>query len=166
MKKYLLLIVFIFSSLTIFAQEDTTTYYLIRHAEKDRTDKSNRNPDLMKKGHDRAAYWSTVLSNVNFDMVYSTKYNRTIQTAKPTADSKKLEIVYYNPSKMFDDAFQKATKGKTVLVVGHSNTTPFFANKILGEEKYKQIKDDNNNNLYIVTVTKGSKTSILLKVVH
>ena len=166
MKKQFLLIVFIFSSFAIFSQEDVTTYYLIRHAEKVRTDKSNRDPNLTTKGQDRAQYWSVVFENVKFDMVYSTKYNRTIETAQPSAKSKKVKIQYYNPRKMFDEDFQKATKGKTVLVVGHSNTTPFFANKILGKEKYKDIKDNNNNNLYIVTVTKDTKTSVLLKVVH
>ena len=49
-------------------------------------------------------------------------------------------------------AFLESTKGETVLVVGHSNTTPTFVNKLLGQDKYKQIDDSNNANLYIVTI--------------
>ena len=170
MKKYFLIIVFAFSSLSIFSQQEkgkeVTTYYLIRHAEKVRTDKNNKNPFLNYKGLKRANYWATVFSNIKFDMVYCTDYNRTKQTASPTAKKNNLELYLYNPRDMYNDVFKYNTKGKTVLIVGHSNTTPFFANKILGENKYKQIEDNNNNNLYIVTVTKDSKTGVLLNVAH
>ena len=145
-------------------EEVISTYYLIRHAEKDRSDKTNRNPNLMDKGTERAVNWSTVFKDVSFDMVYSTDYNRTKQTATPTAKSKELTLLFYNPRTLFDEEFQKATKGKTVLVVGHSNTTPNFANAILGSKKYDQIDDHNNANLYIVTVTNNTKTGVLLKV--
>ncbi|MFT5212844.1 MAG: 2,3-bisphosphoglycerate-dependent phosphoglycerate mutase, partial [Patiriisocius sp.] len=46
MKKILFLFVFIFTLFGSCSSEETTTYYLIRHAEKDRTDKINKNPDL------------------------------------------------------------------------------------------------------------------------
>jgi len=167
MKKYLLLIVFAFSLFAGFAQEkdeEVTTYYLIRHAEKDRSDKTNKDADLLPIGNERATRWSKIFENVSFDMVYTTDFNRTKQTASPTAQSKNLELLFYNPKIMYDEGFQKATKGKTVLVVGHSNTTPFFANAILEEKKYQQIDDHNNANLYIVTVTNATKTSVLLKV--
>jgi len=65
---------------------------------------------------------------------------------------------------MYSEAFQNNTKGKTVLVVGHSNTTNVFANKVLGEEKYDEINDSNNSNLYIVTVIDGKPSAILLKI--
>lgn len=164
MKKSILTLLFVLSAVALFSQNEVTTYYLIRHAEKDRTDKTNRNPNLKEKGLERAKHWAEVFKNIDFDLVYSTNYNRTKQTATPTAKSKNLELVFYNPRKMYAVDFQKATKGKTVLVVGHSNTTPFFANKILGKDTYKQIDDHNNSNLYIVTLTKDSKTSILLKI--
>lgn len=164
MKKIVCLAIILLSSLSSFAQEEVTTYYFIRHAEKVRTDKTDRDPDLNIKGLKRAKKWSEVLSNVKFDAVYSTDYNRTKQTAKPTADANGLPVLLYNPRKMYDEAFRANTKGKTVLVVGHSNTTPFFANMVVGSAKYKQIDDSNNSNLYIVTVTKDKRTSLLLKI--
>lgn len=163
MKKSLFILAFALFSLASYAQE-VTTYYFIRHAEKQRTDKTNRNPDLNYKGVQRAERWKEVFSNVKFDAIYSTDYNRTKQTAKPTADSKKLPVLLYNPRKMYSEGFQNNTKGKTVLVVGHSNTTNAFANKVLGENKYPQIDDRNNANLYIVTVIDGKASSVLLKI--
>ena len=65
---------------------------------------------------------------------------------------------------MYSEVFQNNTKGKTVLVVGHSNTTNVFVNKILGIEKYDEINDNNNSNLYIVTISNGKSSSILLKI--
>ena len=163
MKKIHLIYIFIFTSLLSNAQE-VTTYYFIRHAEKLRVDKTDRNPNLNSKGFKRAEAWKEVFSNISFDAIYSTDYNRTMLTAKPTADSKNLPILMYNPRDMYSKTFQNQTKGKTILVVGHSNTTNVFANKVLGFDKYEEIKDNNNSNLYIVTIMNGNSSSILLQI--
>ncbi|WP_460219175.1 SixA phosphatase family protein [Psychroserpens sp. MEBiC05023] len=134
---------------------ETTTYYFIRHAEKDRSDKTNRNPDLTETGKERAKNWTVILQNIKFDAVYSTQYNRTMQTAEPTALENELEVKFYDPRALYSEEFAKATKGKTVLVVGHSNTTPAFVNSILKKRKYPDIDDNNNGNLYIVTISDG-----------
>ncbi len=169
MKKFILIAVVLLCAFNTFSQQkvvkDTiTTYYLIRHAEKDRTNPKNKNPKLNEKGLERAEKWARVFKNIDFDAVYSTNYYRTLKTAKPSADKDNLEIEIYNPKKMYTSKFKKETKGQTVLIVGHSNTTPFFANKILGEYIYEQIADDNNGNLYIITVTKERKIPVLLKI--
>ncbi|MDB4709476.1 histidine phosphatase family protein [Flavobacteriaceae bacterium] len=163
MKKIHLIYIFIFTSLLSNAQE-VTTYYFIRHAEKLRVDKTDRNPNLNSKGLKRAEAWKEVFSNISFDAIYSTDYTRTRLTAKPTADSKNLPILIYNPRNMYSKTFQNQTKGKTILVVGHSNTTNVFANKVVGFEKYQEIKDNNNSNLYIVTLTDKKASSVLLKI--
>lgn len=165
MKKIIFLFLIVLSVLQIQAQEsDFTTYYFIRHAEKERIDATNKNPDLTDKGKSRSENWSTVFGNVNFDLIYSTNYNRTIQTATPTAKSKNLEIQFYNPRELYNEDFKLKTKGKIVLVVGHSNTTPLFVNKVLGKEKYPEIDDRNNSNLYIVTISKTLISDVLLKI--
>ena len=163
MKKLILTFIFLSLTLISYAQE-ITTYYFIRHAEKLRIDKTDKNPNLNFNGYKRAEAWKDVFSDVPFDAIYSTDYNRTKLTAKPTATSKNLPILLYNPNMMYSEAFQNNTKGKTVLVVGHSNTTNVFVNKILGIEKYNEIKDNNNSNLYIVTISNGETSSILLKI--
>ena len=163
MKNLVVVFVLLFCSFNSYAQE-VTTYYLVRHAEKDRSDKTNSNPELTDLGHQRALRWSSVFENVTFDAVYSTNYLRTIATAKPTASAKGLEIQFYNPRELYSKDFQQETLGKTVLVVGHSNTTPQFVNAILGIDRYADIQDNNNANLYIVTRIKEETSSVLLKI--
>jgi len=161
MKSLITLVLILTLSFPSFAQENkvedssTTTYYLIRHAEKDRSDKTNRNPNLTEAGKARANNWSTIFQHVKFDAVYSTKYNRTMQTATPTAKKNGLELAFYDPRALYSQDFAKATTGKTVLIVGHSNTTPAFVNMILKEKKYQDIDDNNNGNLYIITLSEG-----------
>jgi|TARA_B110000858_G_scaffold117206_1_gene133796 broad specificity phosphatase PhoE len=163
MKKFLL-IIFVFTLFIACTSDKTTTYYLIRHAEKDRTNTTNKNPNLNSDGVIRAEKWAKNFENIKLDAVYSTDYNRTQQTAAPTAKSKGLIVQSYNPSKMYDSIFKKNTKGKTILVVGHSNTTPVFANAILGQKKYKNMADNDNASLYIVTVVNDKKSSEIKKV--
>ena len=146
-------------SITTASPIEITTYYLIRHAEKDRSNPNNSDPELTKKGFFRAENWAEVLAEVPLDAVYSTEYTRTLMTASPTAKSKNLEITTYNPNDLNNPFFQEATKGKTVLVVGHSNTTPQFVNKIIGEERYASMDDTNNSSLFIVTKA-GNQTSV------
>lgn len=168
--KYILILSIILSCVNPNTTEDsslsseTTTYYLIRHAEKDRSDKTNRNPELTKAGHKRAKRWKKYFKNVSFDAVYSTDYNRTKQTAQPTAKNNNVDISIYDPRQLYADDFKKATQGKTVLVVGHSNTTPAFVNAILGEKKYDDMDDTDNSSLFIVTISDGKITDKVITV--
>ena len=164
MKKFIALFIFVLVVFNSCTSDETTTYYLIRHAEKDRTDSSNKNPNLNLEGLERAEKWASYFKNIELDAVYSTNYNRTQQTATPTAANKELIVQSYNPSKMYDRIFQQNTKGKTVLVVGHSNTTPVFANKIIGEKKYTNMNDHDNASLYIVRLSGGKISSKIEKV--
>ncbi len=162
------LFVIIFSIPSFSQTDDTTaitTYYFIRHAEKNRSDASNKNPHLNDLGKIRAENWNAVFSHIKFDAIYSTNYNRTKETAQPTAIKNKLELILYHPFKLDKKVFLNDTKGKTVLVVGHSNTTPQFVNTILGTDKYEMIDDNNNGNLYTVTIISG-KTSDRLLVIN
>lgn len=146
------------------SKTETSTYYFIRHAEKDRSDASNNNPHLIEKGKLRAEHWKEIFKNIEFDAVYSTEYNRTVETAQPTALKNNVEITFYNPKEIDIQEFLINTKGQSVLVVGHSNSTPTFINKILGKEKYQHIDDSNNANLYIVTISGDIISDTLLLV--
>ncbi len=142
---------------------EVTTIYLIRHAEKDRSQTGNQDPDLTQEGQARAQKWAEVLKDVKFDAVYTTNYKRTRQTAEPLARQNGLEVKIYDANKLYDEEFKKATSGKTIMVVGHSNTTPQFTNAILGETKYRDIDDSENGALFIVQVQPdGSASSQVL----
>ena len=159
MKKYLLIISFFVLQIS-FGQQNTTTYYFIRHAEK--VDNS-QNPDLSETGLKRAALWNILFSEVDFDEIYSTDYKRTIQTASPTATAKNIQIKLYNPKTINLDSFKKEKLGKKVLIVGHSNTTPKFVNQMINQNLFTDIEDETFGNLYIVTIIDGVITFQLLK---
>ena len=142
----------------------TTTYYLIRHAEKDRTDPLDRDPKLTEQGVERAKRWAEFFQKVKLDLIYSTDYQRTQQTVKYIAEGKKLNIKSYDPMVLLTEDILKETKGKNVLIVGHSNTTPKFVNMLLGKEEYGDMDDSDNSSLFIVTMTGNSKKVQILNV--
>lgn len=146
-------------------EKDITTYYFIRHAEKQTTDPNEKDPELTDQGIRRSENWALVFKDVQFDMIYSSDYKRTRDTAKRIADSQEKDIQLYDAGKLNDLDFQEKTKGKKVLVVGHSNTNPAFVNYILDENKYSDIPETESGSLFIVQVLPdGNKTSELLYV--
>jgi broad specificity phosphatase PhoE len=144
--------------------QTTTVYYFIRHAEKDRSDPSNKDPKLTEAGEQRARKWAEIFENIAFDKIYSTSYNRTQRTAFYVSKRKNIPIETYDPNILNSDSFKENTLGNTVLVVGHSNTTPNFVNAVLGKEQFDLIDDSNNGNLYIVTVVGDQKSVQLLTI--
>jgi broad specificity phosphatase PhoE len=72
--------------------------------------------------------------DVELDAIYSTNYNRTKNTALPTAISKNMVIKQYDAQDL--ESFSKfLIKNKqNALVVGHSNTTGVLAGLLVGQE--------------------------------
>jgi 2,3-bisphosphoglycerate-dependent phosphoglycerate mutase len=159
MKRYLLIAAFFVLQVS-FGQNNTTTYYFIRHAEK--VDNS-KNPDLSEIGLERAKIWNEIFSEINIDAIYSTDFKRTFQTVTPTANFKKVTIINYSPKTLDIELFKKNTLGKKVLVVGHSNTIPNFVNQIINKKIYNDMDDVTFGNLYIVTINGDSISHQLLK---
>jgi broad specificity phosphatase PhoE len=129
---------------------EVTTYYFIRHAEKDRTDPEDPDPELTQKGLGRAMHWAEILKDANINTIYTTDFKRTTMTAAPAEVKYDLIRQYYDPSLIDLATFKADNRGKNVLVVGHSNTTPEFVNKMIGEEKYPAMNDNDNGSLFIV----------------
>lgn len=140
-----------------------STYYFIRHAEKDRTDPDNPDPELNQDGLDRAIRWAEVFDPIDLDVIYSTNYERTSMTAAPTSVKKNIDVKYYDPDTIDIEQFKAENEGLNVLVVGHSNTTPDFVNKVINIEKYNAMDDDDNSSLFIVRIIDGVPTDIRLK---
>ena len=140
-----------------------TTFILVRHAE---IAGGGTNPNLSAAGLARAEDLKNVLSNVNLDAVFSTTYNRTTQTATPTATDKGLSIQNYDGfdlEPVVDDNIANYPEG-AVLVVGHSNTTPALLNLLTGSETYADLPETEFNNLFVVTVyQKGNATVLEMK---
>jgi len=142
--------------------ESVTVYYLIRHAEKDRSDPLNKDPELTDEGMLRAKKWAEIFEHVQLDQIYTTEYKRTQQTTMYVATQQNVAVETYSANNLYNDEFKAVTIGETVLIVGHSNTTPAFVNAIIGEAKYSDIDDANNGSLYIVTIFGNTKNVQLL----
>src|SRR5690606_25604476 len=57
----------------------TTTYFFLRHAEKEERNTKNINPHFSEEGKKRAIKRSNYFTNINFDSINRTNYNRTIE---------------------------------------------------------------------------------------
>ncbi len=138
----------------------TTTFILVRHAEKGGTD---ADPDLSSDGLKRADELRKTLKNVPVAAVYATPYKRTRQTVKPVADEKKIAVTEYStrtPYRELIDQILKTHQGKVVLIAGHSNTIPELL-KALCNSSSVTIAEDHFDNLFVVHQTEGTEPVLL-----
>lgn len=107
-----------------------TSLIIVRHAEKkNETDTTT----LTTAGYDRSQRLATLLTNTNLSAIYTTPFVRVRQTAEPTAKQKNLSMQDYTPHEISEiDRIITSNLGKTVLIVGHSNTIPNILNHYTG----------------------------------
>jgi 2,3-bisphosphoglycerate-dependent phosphoglycerate mutase len=163
MKELLLL----FSGLTFFLASGQdkenliTKVIVVRHAEKanDRT----KNPSLSEEGQNRAKRLSAMLKDVIIDEAYSTSYKRTTQTLTPLSEAKNIEIKSYdalNPTSV--EQAVKNGSGKTIIVVGHSNTVPSLVNKLIKENKFSEMHEDDYGKMWVLTFKNNQLVDTIL----
>jgi broad specificity phosphatase PhoE len=70
----------------------TTTYYVVRHAEKETSNTMASDVPLSEAGRQRAIALKELLQNESIQHIYSTDFLRTRQTAQPLADAKNISI--------------------------------------------------------------------------
>lgn len=158
------IILTLFLTFSYISSEQCSTFYLIRHAEKVRTDKSDKDPKLNEYGMLRAIKWQEYFSDKNISKIYSTNYKRTLETVKPIQESSDIIPIIYSPSDIDYKNFIMSNKIEVVLIVGHSNTIPDFVNGLINENVYSQIDDLNNSNLYVVNICESGISHKLLKI--
>jgi broad specificity phosphatase PhoE len=152
-KSYLIALVFLFSCKT------ATTYYIVRHAEKETTTTMTTDVPLSAAGKERAEALKAVLMPKSINHIYSTNTIRTVSTAMPLSSSIGLMIELYDPrDTSFVTRLRKIEKGK-VLVVGHSNTVDDIVNNLVGQTKISgDLPDSQYGDLFVVE-RKGKKYS-------
>ena len=142
------------------AGAQTSTYILLRHAEKDTTVQGSAamqaDPPLSKEGVLRAARLPEVLKAYQPDEIWSSNFTRTKTTVTPLANLYKKEIQLYDHRALpaFADQLLQQT-GKTIVVAGHSNSTPALVNLLIKEKKYANLDESVYNQLWIVTIKDG-----------
>jgi 2,3-bisphosphoglycerate-dependent phosphoglycerate mutase len=158
MKKILVLFFVIILAFAAEAQQPITTFILVRHAEKG-NDGTN-DPELAAAGVERAKKLVDIFSATNIDAFYSTKTKRTQNTIAPLAQAKGKEILIYDNQKpaTVDELIAK-NLGKTIFVVGHSNTVPQLANQLLGKEQFQNFADTDYGNIIVISIVEKAKTA-------
>ncbi len=155
----LVLVCFGLFSSCLLAQTKVTTIIVLRHAEKDTSKAGSQamqaDPDLSVAGKARAQNLVTTLDGYAVDAVYSTNYQRTRATVTPLAEKYKLKVELYDPRNQQALVDQiKTLEGKTIVVVGHSNTAPRLVNLLAGTT-YADLADSVYDHLYVITIKDG-----------
>jgi 2,3-bisphosphoglycerate-dependent phosphoglycerate mutase len=159
--KTLLISFMLFFSIGIKAQKQQ--FIIIRHAEKDISlagaQMMQSDPPLNAMGMARANSLIDKLKKYPIQKIYSTNFKRTMSTALPIANAKGLNIETYDPRnlKAFATTLKSNDHPATILIVGHSNTSPRLVNLLIGQEDFKDLDESNYYTYWIVT-TNGKKT--------
>ena len=135
------------------AQAGPTVIIIARHAEKGTTPAND--PPLTDAGVARAKALARAVANANVQVVITTQLVRTRETGRPAADAKALTMETVPAggatdlhAKAVADAARKHA-GKTVLVVGHSNTVMRIV-EALGGPKLPDLCDSNYSGLFTI----------------
>ncbi|MBL4708877.1 MAG: histidine phosphatase family protein [Flavobacteriales bacterium] len=130
----------------------TTTFVLVRHAEK--TGNGQQDP-ISALGFQRADSLAYTLKYMDLDAIYATQYLRTRQTVSKVAQAEGINITPYNAT---SDSLQvrafllnilNTKKGKRILIAGHSNTIPLMLNILEGKNNFPNINGSVFDNLFI-----------------
>ena len=127
-------LVFLLVFLSFFsAAQESFTVYVTRHADKN----SGKDPSLSSHGQERAVALSRWLLRQadKPEMVFSTDYNRTRQTAEPISNALGIETQLYQPSASSELVEQLLEEKKSALVIGHSNTVPMLVYMLGGQSE-------------------------------
>jgi broad specificity phosphatase PhoE len=136
------------------ASAQSTVVVVVRHAET-ASGGMGGDPVLSEAGTARAQALADLLKNANVAALYSTQYQRTRLTATPLAEALHLTvntIQAANPMQAHIDAIAAKVKehaGKTVVVVGHSNTVPMII-RALGGPDIGVIPETEYDNLFTI----------------
>jgi len=158
----LALIILSLVGFSAFCQNQPTAIYIVRHAEK--VQDGSEDPKLNDLGKNRASKLSDILKKVEISAIYSSPFVRTRKTAQPLAALKEIEIQPYNPSMQqeFMEQVLEKHKGKSILIVGHSNTVPELLNILTKTTQYQQLADDEYDKLFVVSI--DSQRGVTVKV--
>jgi len=130
--------------------------FLVRHAERADSTPGKppamaSDPDLSEAGRARAETLATMLKDAKIAAIISTEYKRTQQTAAPLAKAVGVPVTTIKGSENENIVKTVRSTAGNVLIVGHSNTIPDIV-KALGAPVPDAIRDDEYDNLYVVTL--------------
>ena len=142
---------FLIFCLYILCSCSTTTYYVVRHAEKTSTDCT---APLAQLGFQRAEALKDSLLSKHVDSIFVSTCLRTQQTAQPLATAMGKTMIEFEPTTAKTDSLIRRLnkiRGKKVLIVGHANTIPAIILGLSGMT-ITPIADTDFDNLYTVRI--------------
>lgn len=141
---------FLFIAAMVLLSCKTTTYYIVRHAEKETTNTMTSDVPLSAAGKQRAEALREALKNENIKHIYSTNFIRTKSTAQPLADAIHVPVEIYDPKDSTFITKLKSVDGN-VLIVGHSNTVDDLVNGLSGKKEInRDLPDAEYGDLFVV----------------
>ncbi len=151
------------------AQDAPTVVIVVRHGEKQTSDPANTDPPLSEAGAKRAQSLIQTAEEAGVSVIYTTQFKRARETAQPLADKLKIPVVPMEVNGGNLNSYSSAVAkeilakhaGKTVLVIGHTNTVPQMV-EALGGKMPPAIDDAAEfDRLFVVIVPKKGAVKVV-----
>jgi broad specificity phosphatase PhoE len=136
-----------------------TTVILIRHGERNEPTPADPDPHLNTAGKARAKKLIHVVGQSDIQSVYTSHSVRARETAQPLAAHLGLSITEMDEPLQIRSDILSNYAGKTVLVIGHSNTVPDLINQ-LGAGSVPAIGNSEFDTLFVVKVFSSGEASV------
>ncbi len=158
-KLSMMIAIFLFMLTPIVAMADDTMIIVVRHAEKASDDP--KDPGLSEQGKIRANKLAEILKHSDLEAVFTTQYKRTQQTGLPAASQAGLALQVRAATRENSKTYaaellkeiRKKYRGRTVLIVGHSNTVPEIVKQMTGID-VAPIDESTFDRFYLITLGK------------
>lgn len=139
-----------------------TTVYLLRHAERDNASHPT-DPTLSVAGQARAQEVNRLLAPTAPAALFTTDFRRTRATLAPLAATTNLVPQVYDATQpaVLATLIRTQYVGKTVVVVGHSNTVLPQIEALGAPRPMVDIPDNEYNNLFKLTIVGGAAPTVV-----
>lgn len=145
-----------------YCSSQSTTIWIVRHAEKDTSADQKRDPSLSEIGKQRALDLAAYLKGQEPDMIFSTNTKRTRQTAANY--TARVNIYDATLLKEFGEKICNFQIGKKILIIGHSNTVLETIESIGGNRPIPTLTDEDYD--YIFKLTLSKEGNIVTQMFH
>lgn len=151
-----------------FAPDAPTVVIVVRHGEK--AADGGDNPSLSDAGRARAQRLADIAEQAGVEFVLTTHLKRTKETAQPFVTrrgvpTRAFELTRANLAahpKAVADEIRKNHAGRTVLVVGHSNTAPRIVNELTGR-RFEDLDDPTEFDAIFVVILHAPGRAAVIK---
>lgn len=143
----------------------TTTVVVVRHAEKELG--TIEDAPLSQAGEQRAEMLSRMFGERDapgrIEVIFATDTRRSQRTAAPLAERLGIEVttVDANDVEGLVHRIRNSSRGRRVLVVGHSNTVPEIVSALTGGVRVPAIAESDYSAIYVVTLPTLGPASVL-----